>query len=149
MADRGEAPLSETAARPRANTRAELALYASVAAGSVIGSVLRWLVGLALPWGALFVNLTGSFAIGLFAGMTAPGGRWFVGPRVRQFVMTGVCGGYTTFSMFSLETLRMLQQGKVLVALAYIALSLFAWLGAVWVGDALALRFNRLKGAKP
>ena len=126
---------------------AELALYVSVAAGSVIGSVLRWLVGLALPWGTLFVNLTGSFAIGFFAGMTAPGGRWFVGPRMRQFFMTGVCGGYTTFSMFSLETLRILQQGKLLTAAGSIALSLVAWLGAVWLGDALALRLNRLKGA--
>jgi CrcB protein len=148
MADQGEASAPDT--KPRAaTTRAELTLYASVAAGSVIGSVLRWLVGLALPWGTLFVNLTGSFAIGLFAGITAPGGRWFVGPRVRQFVMTGVCGGYTTFSMFSLETLRMLQQGKVFAAAGYIALSLVAWLGSVWVGDALAIRFNRLKGAKP
>jgi len=148
MADQGEASAPDT--KPRAaTTRAELTLYASVVAGSVIGSVLRWLVGLALPWGTLFVNLTGSFAIGLFAGITAPGGRWFVGPRVRQFVMTGVCGGYTTFSMFSLETLRMLQQGKVFAAAGYIALSLVAWLGSVWVGDALAIRFNRLKGAKP
>ena len=67
---------------------------------------------------------------------------------MRQFVMTGVCGGYTTFSMFSLETFRMLQHGRILGAVGFIALSLFAWLGAVWAGDALALRFNRLKGAK-
>ena len=89
-----------------------------------------------------------SFAIGFFSGMTAPGGRWFVGPRLRQFFMTGVCGGYTTFSMFSLETLRMLQQGKLVTAASYVALSLIAWLGAVWAGDALAMRLNRLKGAK-
>lgn len=146
MADQGEAPASET--KPHAaSSNAELTLYASVAAGSVIGSVLRWLVGLALPWGTLFVNLTGSFAIGFFAGMTAPGARWFAGPRMRQFFMTGVCGGYTTFSMFSLETLRMLQQGKLLDAAGYIALSLVAWLGAVWAGDVLAMRLNRLKGA--
>lgn len=127
----------------------ELRLYASVGAGSIIGSLARWLVGLALPWGTLLVNLTGSFAIGFFSGMTAPGGRWFVGPRTRQFFMTGVCGGYTTFSMFSLETLRLLQQAKLLDAACYIALSLVAWLGAVWVGDVLAMRLNRLKGANP
>ena len=146
MADQGEKSTSGTKPRPT-HTREEFSLYAFVAAGSVIGSVLRWLVGLALPWGTLFVNITGSFAIGFFAGMTAPGGRWFVGPRMRQFFMTGVCGGYTTFSMFSLETLRMLQQGKALEALGYIALSLVAWLGAVWTGDALAVKLNRLKGA--
>lgn len=150
MADRGQTPAAQTKGRAgAADTRAEVALYTAVAAGSVIGSVLRWLVGLALPWGSVFVNLTGSFAIGFFAGMTAPGGRWFVGPRLRQFFMTGVCGGYTTFSMFSLETLRMLQQGKLVTAALYVALSLIAWLGAVWAGDALAMRLNRLKGAHP
>ena len=149
MADRGHTPAAQTARAGEANARTEAALYTVVAAGSVIGSVLRWLVGLALPWGTLFVNLTGSFAIGFFAGMTAPGGRWFVGPRLRQFFMTGVCGGYTTFSMFSLETLRMLQQGKLVTAALYVALSLIAWLGAVWTGDALAMRLNRLKGAQP
>ena len=159
MADRGQPPAAPGRAKASAaNARAEVALYTAVAAGSVIGSVLRWLVGLALAWstlpwstllgGALFVNLTGSFAIGFFAGMTAPGGRWFVGPRLRQFFMTGVCGGYTTFSMFSLEALRMLQQGKLVTAALYVALSLIAWLGAVWAGDALAMKLNRLKGAK-
>ena len=147
MADRGQTPQAQTKKAGAVNT--EAALYAAVAAGSVIGSVLRWLVGLALPSGTLLVNLTGSFAIGFFAGMTAPGGRWFVGPRSRQFFMTGVCGGYTTFSMFSLETLLMLQQGKLVAAASYVALSLTAWLGAVWAGDALAMRLNRLKGARP
>jgi fluoride exporter len=149
MADRGRTPGVQIAARAEASARASAALYAAVAAGSVLGSVLRWLVGLALPWGTLFVNLTGSFAIGFFSGMTAPGGRWFAGPRLRQFFMTGVCGGYTTFSMFSLETLRMLQQGKLGGAALYVAASLIAWLGAVWAGDAIAMRLNRLKGARP
>ena len=149
MADRGQPREALSRAKAgAAGTRAEAALYTAVAAGSVIGSVLRWLVGFALPWGTLFVNLTGSFAIGFFSGMTAPGGRWFVGPRLRQFFMTGVCGGYTTFSMFSLETLRMLQQGKLVTAALYVALSLIAWLGAVWAGDGLAMRLNRLKGAQ-
>ncbi len=152
MADQGDKAGEKTA--PETTSRApsangELALYASVAAGSVIGSVLRWLVGSALPWGVLIVNLTGSFVIGFFAGMSEPGGRWFVGPRMRHFFMTGVCGGFTTFSMFSLETLRLLQQGKFVSAAAYIIVSLLAWLGAVWAGDALAARLNRLKGARP
>ncbi|MGE3142738.1 MAG: CrcB family protein, partial [Hyphomonadaceae bacterium] len=74
-----------------ARFRTEAALYAAIAAGSVLGSLLRWLAGLALapfglfPWGTLFVNGTGSFAIGLFAGLTAPGGRVLAGPKLRQF----------------------------------------------------------------
>jgi CrcB protein len=147
MADQGETPAAET--KLRGATQAELALYVCVAAGSVIGSVLRWLIGLALPWATLFVNISGSFAIGFFAAMTAPGGRWFVGPRARHFFMTGFCGGYTTFSMFSLETLGMLQQGKLAMAAGYVMLSLIAWLGAAWAGDALAMKLNRLKGHPP
>src|SRR5262249_25185066 len=143
MADRGAAP-ALASKRRASNARAEAALYAAVAAGSVIGSVLRWLAGLALPWGPLFVNLTGSFAIGFFAGMSAPGGRWFVGPRLRQFFMTGICGGYTTFSMFSLEALRLLQQGKLALAPGYIALFLVALLWPVLAGAALSLKLTPL-----
>jgi CrcB protein len=90
-----------------------------VALGSMIGSVSRAIASLGihahiepgLPWGTLFVNVTGSFAIGLYATLTGPEGRLLAGSRQRQFVMTGICGGYTTFSVFSLETFRLLQAG--------------------------------------
>lgn len=139
-----------------AAARTAATLYAAVAAGSVLGALLRWLAGLAatalfgaaLPVGTLFVNVTGSFAIGFFARLSGPDGRLFVGPRLRQLVMTGLFGGYTTFSLFSLETLRLAERGEMIGALAYIALSLVTWLAAVWAGDALAIRLNRLKGAK-
>ena len=130
-------------------------LYGVVALGTVIGGALRALAsaafielaGPSFPWGTLFANVTGSLAIGFYATLTAPEGRLFAGPRQRQFVMTGICGGYTTFSLFSLETLRMLQAGQMPAAGLNIGISLVGWLGAVWLGHALAMRLNRLKGS--
>ena len=98
-------------------TRARL--YLAVALGSAIGGSLRWLAselihawsGAGFPWGTLFVNVTGSLAIGFYAALAGPDGRLLAGARQRQFVMTGICGGYTTFSVFSLETLRLAQAG--------------------------------------
>jgi CrcB protein len=128
-------------------------LYAAVAAGSVIGSLLRALASLALqatlgsgfPWGTLFVNITGSLAIGFYAALTGPDGRLFVGARQRQFVMTGICGGYTTFSAFSLDTFRLMQAGHFLLAGMNVGISAVTWLIAVWLGHSLAVRLNRLK----
>lgn len=152
---------TETAPAPRAADsrwpaiRNSMALYAAVALGSVIGSVLRALASLALlqnfgpdfPWGTLFVNVTGSFVIGFYAAWTGPDGRMIVGPRQRQFVMTGICGGYTTFSAFSLETFQFLQAGRLPEAGLNVALSVVTWLVAVWLGHLLASRLNRLKGS--
>lgn len=140
-----------TAAEQRWRTAA--ALYGAIALGSIVGSVLRWLASLGaqaalgdgFPWGTLLVNLTGSFAIGFYAALTGPDGRLFVGPRTRHFVTTGVCGGYTTFSLFSLETLRLAQSGAIVAAALNVGVSVATWLAAVWLGDALASRFNRFK----
>lgn len=134
--------------------RTTSALYGAIAVGSVVGSVLRWLAargvhavfGDALPWGTLFVNVTGSFAIGLYAALTGPDGRLLVSPLTRQFVMTGVCGGYTTFSIFSLETLQLVQSAAMDKAGFNIGISITAWLAAVWLGDAIGTQMNRLKG---
>lgn len=127
-------------------------IYASVAAGSVIGGSLRYLVSLAMhpfgaafPWSTLFVNVTGSLLIGLYAALTGPDGRFIAGPRRRHFVMTGICGGYTTFSAFSLETLRLIQAGDMAAAGTNIALSVIGALAAVWLGYAWGMRFNRLR----
>jgi fluoride exporter len=130
-------------------------LYALVAFGSVIGGVLRAVASLMIhmhlgsgfPWGTLFVNITGSLAIGFYATLTGPEGRLFPGTRQRQFVMTGICGGYTTFSAFSLETFQLAQAGDLSAAGINVGLSLVSWLAAVWLGHVLATGLNRLKGA--
>lgn len=154
QAETEKATARAAASRPRGRDIA--LLYAAIAAGSIIGSVLRWAASLGMhaafgdgfPWGTLFVNVTGSFVIGSYAALTGPDGRLFVGPRTRQFVMTGICGGYTTFSMFSLETLRLFKQGALVEAALNIAVSIVIWLVAVWAGDALGSRLNRLKGGR-
>src|SRR6266702_1705584 len=128
-------------------------LYGHVAAGSVLGGVARYLLSLLVqllpgfPWATLFVNVTGSFIIGFYSTLSGPDGRLFASARQRQFVMTGFCGGYTTFSTFSLETFKMLQAGLVQTAFTNIAISIVTWLVAVWLGYALASRLNRLKGS--
>jgi fluoride exporter len=126
--------------------------YIAVALGSIIGAVARFLVsvfsvsqfGNGFPWGTLFVNVTGSFMIGFYAALTGPDGRLLVSPRQRQFVMVGICGGYTTFSSFSLETLRLVQSGNFDTALVYLLVSAVTWIAGVWLGHALAARLNRL-----
>jgi CrcB protein len=125
-----------------------------VALGTVIGGVLRALASVAavallgpgFPWGTLFVNVVGSFIIGFYARLTAPDGRILAGTRQRQFVMTGICGGFTTFSVFSLETFRLAANGNLAMAGVNIAVSIATWLGAVWLGHRLASRVNRLGG---
>lgn len=134
---------------------APLPLYAAVAAGSMIGGGLRGLASFAsvallgngFPIGTLFVNVVGSFFIGFYATLTGPGGRIFAGMHQRQFFMAGFCGGLTTFSMFSLETLMLAREGRLFAAGLYIAISIVLWLVAVWLGHALALRLNQLRGS--
>jgi CrcB protein len=118
--------------------------------GSALGGLARYLCGLlavalvgaSFPWGTIAINLIGSFVIGAFNTLTGPDGRLYVRPLGRQFVMVGLCGGYTTFSSFSLETLALLQQGRPFAAGANIALSLVLCLLAVWLGHGLARKLN-------
>ena len=95
----------------------------------------------------MMVNVTGSFVIGFFGTLTAPDGRVFVSGTTRQFVMTGICGGYTTFSSFSLQTLALTRDEEWLSAggnvLGSVALCLFS----VWLGHMAASAINQLKGA--
>lgn len=128
-------------------------LYGYVATGSVLGGVARYLLSLLIesipgfPWATLLVNVTGSFVIGFYSTLSGPDGRLFASARQRQFVTTGFCGGYTTFSTFSLETFRLLEAGMARTALLNIAVSIVTWLAAVWLGYAWANRLNRLKGS--
>lgn len=136
--------------------REGLLMYLAVGLGTAIGGVLRAGVSLAsleilgpvFPWGTLAVNGIGSLVIGAYAALSGPDGRLFVGARQRQFVMTGICGGFTTFSVFSLETLRFAARNDYQLATVNVGGSVVIWLLAVWVGHALAMRLNRLDGRR-
>ena len=129
--------------------------YLWVMIGSALGGVARYaLSGLAasnfgetFPWGTIIVNVTGSFVIGFFATLTGPDGRVFVGSDGRLFVMTGICGGYTTFSSFSLQTLNLVRDDEWALAGANVGLSVVLCLLAVWAGHVAASALNHLKGA--
>jgi CrcB protein len=128
--------------------------YLYVALGGALGSLARfWLSGVTarhfgetFPWGTLLVNVTGSFAIGFFATLTSPEGRWFVGPGVRNLFMAGMLGGYTTFSSFSLQTLNLAENGEYGRAVGNAVASLAGCLVAVWLGHVIAQSLNSLKG---
>ena len=128
--------------------------YLWVAIGGALGSVARFgLNGLiaarfgeTFPWGTIIINVTGSFLIGVFAAYADPDGRVLIAPGVRQFLMIGVCGGYTTFSSFSLQTLRLAQDREWLYVGGNILLSVVLCLVAVWLGYALGAMFNSMKG---
>ena len=119
--------------------------WAWVIIGSALGGMARYgvsggvarRIGETFPWGTLTVNVVGSFVIGLFAALVAPGGALGGGRMVGAFVMTGLCGGYTTFSSFSLQTLNLARDGEWPRALANIVASIVLCLLAVWAGSAL------------
>jgi CrcB protein len=125
--------------------------YFWVALGGAIGSTARlWLgahvamlIGLSFPWGTILVNILGSLIIGFFATLTGPGGRVVVPVDAQAFVMVGLCGGFTTFSAFSLQTLELARDGRLLHAAANIMLSVVLCLSAVALGHWLALLFGR------
>ena len=95
-----------------------LQLILAVAAGGAAGSVARFIVGvwstrafgLEFPWGTLIINITGSFLIGVFAELFAL--HWDAPQSLRVLLTVGICGGYTTFSTFSFETIRLLETGR-------------------------------------
>lgn len=129
-------------------------IYLMVGLGSSIGALARYfcsqallhLAGAGFPWATLTVNVAGSFVIGLYATLTEPDGRIFAAPEKRQFVLAGFCGGFTTFSIFSLETVRLAASGRYELAGANISASIVLWLIAVWFGYRIGRRINRLKG---
>ena len=117
--------------------------YFWVAIGSALGGVGRYWCGVVIaqrlgesfPWGTVFVNVTGSFVIGVVAAMGASlDWPWLPAQHVRAFVVVGLCGGYTTFSAFSLQTLTLLQDGAWAEALGNVLLSVVLCLIAVWLG---------------
>jgi CrcB protein len=130
--------------------------YLVIALGGALGSVLRFWIGssienavskggLIFPWGTVVVNISGCFVIGLFATLTSTEGRWLVPPLVRPFVMIGICGGYTTFSSFGLQTLNLWNANQRWEALANVLGSVVLCLAGVWLGAGLADWINKLR----
>jgi CrcB protein len=121
--------------------------YIVVMLGGALGTGARfWASGLIaeragefFPLGTLIVNITGSFAIGFLAAFADPEGRFLLSPRFREFFLVGVCGGYTTFSSFSLQTLDLIRDGDWFKAGLNTLLSFACCLAAVWLGRILAL----------
>lgn len=120
----------------------------AVAAGGAAGSLLRYggtllaarLWGEAFPWGTVAINVLGSLVIGWFAAASLPGGAVPSSHEVRLLVMTGLCGGFTTFSAFSLQTMMLLRAGDWAGAAVNVAASVALCLAAVFAGHALAMR---------
>jgi CrcB protein len=130
-------------------------LYLWIMFGSALGGGARfWLstavaerIGETFPWGTIVINVIGSFIIGFFATLTGPDGRLLIGSTTRQFVMIGLCGGFTTFSSFSLQTLNLVRNGEALNAGVNVILSVALCLIAVWLGYVAAAMLNQLRGA--
>ncbi len=109
----------------------------AVAAGGATGSVMRYLVGIwsgklfgtNFPWGTLIINVTGSFLIGAFVGLFAS--KWDLPQAARIFLTVGICGGYTTFSTFSLDAWVLMERGETLASAAYMIGSVVLSVGAL------------------
>ncbi len=113
----------------------------AVAGGGALGSLLRYGAVLlseriwpaAFPWGTVIVNIVGSFIIGWFASVPAS-------QDMRLLVMTGICGGFTTFSAFSLQTMVLLRAGDFTLAGLNVLLSVALCLAATFAGHWVAIR---------
>jgi len=126
-------------------------IYLCVGTGGFLGTILRfWLSGIVaqaygerFPTGTLVINVTGSFVIAFFATLTGPGERMVAPPVARQFFMIGICGGYTTFSSFSLQTLNLAREGQWGYAGLNIGLSVGLCLLGAWLGFLAGETLNR------
>jgi CrcB protein len=124
--------------------------YLWIALGGALGSVARFACSewmqtrwSTFPWGTLFVNVLGSLLIGILAGMSESG-RWLLPLNLRQFLMIGILGGFTTFSSFSLQTLMLARSGSLLLAGLNILASVSLCLCAAWLGFTLLLAIAKL-----
>ncbi len=120
-----------------------------IALGGALGSVARYWIALwalpisrQLPWGTIGINIAGSFIIGFFGTLTLESGRHPAPEWARLFVMVGICGGFTTFSSFSLQTFDLMRGGDWGRALANVGFSVLLCLAAVAAGHAMAAQLN-------
>jgi fluoride exporter len=112
-------------------------LILAVALGGAMGSIARYLVGVGsmklfgfnFPWGTLIINIVGSMLIGTFAGLFAL--KWDVPQAVRVFLTVGICGGFTTFSTFSLDAYYLIERGQLIASAAYIVSSVILSIGGL------------------
>jgi len=127
----------------------EVAATGWIALGGALGSVARywlalWMVPLSrnLPWGTIGINIAGSFLIGFFGTLTLGSGRHPAPEWLRLFVMVGICGGFTTFSSFSLQTLDLIRAGAWNRALLNVGISVLLCLASVAIGHTAAAALN-------
>jgi CrcB protein len=121
--------------------------YLWVTVGSALGGLLRYAISrlmlsfdisIGFPIGTVLINVIGSFVIGYFGTLTLHSGKYPVSDNVRLFVMVGICGGFTTFSSFSLQTFELVRSGMLGRALTNVTLSVVLCLTAVAAGHRLA-----------
>ena len=125
--------------------------YLWIGLGSALGGMARYgcsglaarYIGATFPWGTLIVNVSGSVVIGFLASLAVTDGRLLISPDARAFLMIGVCGGFTTFSAFSIESLDLVRDGDWLWAGANVVLSVVLCLLAVWLGYMGATAISR------
>jgi CrcB protein len=128
-----------------------------VALGSAVGGMARYGVGLlaarawgqSFPWGTLLINVAGSFIIGLYGALTLADGPMPASTAMRTFVMVGFCGGFTTFSSFSLQTLELLRAGEFAAGAFYILGSVALCLAGVFLGYWIATRLGLPPRSEP
>jgi CrcB protein len=117
--------------------------------GGALGTLARYAIGVAaapisveLPWGTILINIGGSFIIGFFGTLTLAHGRYPAPESLRLFVMIGLCGGFTTFSSFSLQTLDLIRSGGMVRAAVNVAASVVFCILAVAAGHFIASHLN-------
>lgn len=127
--------------------------YVVLGLGGALGTMLRFGLGTfvdqrtegTFPWGTILVNISGCFIIGFINAITAPEARLLVPTLLRQFIMIGILGGYTTFSSFSLQTLNLAQQQEWPAAIGNVLISVVSCLLSVWLGATLANWLNQIR----
>ena len=131
-----------TVAVPQLQAAREMLTYLWIAIGSALGGMARYACSRAVaqsfgetfPWGTLTVNVSGSLIIGFIAALSGPDSRLIISSDARMFMMVGLCGGFTTFSSFSLQTLELIRNRDFAEAGGNILLSVAACMAAVAIG---------------